>query len=166
MLDPMVADGSGDDSEGMFGFPPLELRVRVCRESSADGWAACDPRVGLRLRSDPLTGHGRVWQWVVDLDRGLPALTDVLAGCHDFLVDDDCGRAVGVVEDVVVAADPAGPARLLLVRGWGRQRVTVPLDEVVEVAPGGRRLVIACRDGHRPPGVKQARAGWRSWRTG
>jgi hypothetical protein len=146
--------------EGVFGFPPVELRVRVRRGHGVDSWIAFERVVGLWLRSDPVTGHGRVWQWVVDVDPGLPALTDVLASCHDFLVDDDCGRAVGVVEDVITAPDAAGPALLLVVQGWGRHRMTVPVDDVVEVVPGGRRLVITCRSGHRPPQVEHARAGW------
>ncbi len=133
--------------------------MRVCRGHGVDSWAAFERVVGLWLRSDPLTGQGRVWQWVVDVDPGLPALTDMLASCHDFLVDDDCGRAVGVVEDVVMAPDSAGPARLLVVQGWGRHRMTVPVDDVVELVPGGRRLVITCRTGHRPSQVEQARAG-------
>jgi hypothetical protein len=146
--------------EVVVGFPSLELRVRVRGGHGVDSWMAFERVVGLWLRSDPVTGHGRVWQWVVDVDPGLPALTDVLAGCHGFLVDDDCGRAVGVVEDVVMAPDAAGPARLLVVQGWGRQRMRVPLDDVVEVVPGGRRLVITCRTGHRLPPVEHARAGW------
>jgi hypothetical protein len=143
----------------VFGFPPVELRVRVRRGHGVDSWIAFERVVGVWLRSDPLTGHGRVWQWVVDVDPGLPALTDVLASCHDFLVDDDCGRAVGVVEDVVTVPDSAGPARLLVVQGWGRHRMTVSVDDVVEVVPGGRRLVITCRAGHRPPQVDHVHAG-------
>jgi len=145
--------------DGVFGFPAVELRVRVRRGYGVDGWTAFERVVGLWLRSDQVTGRGRVWQWVVDVDPGLPALTDVLASCHDFLVDDDCGRAVGVVEDVVMAPDSAGPARLLVVQGWGRSRVTVPVDDVVEVVPGGRRLVIGCGAGHRPRQVDHAHAG-------
>jgi hypothetical protein len=91
-----------------------------------------------------------VWQWVVDVDARLPALVEVLAICHGFLVDDDCGRAVGVVEDVVTEADSCGGGVRLVVRSWGGQRVAVPVGEVVEVAPGGRRVVIACRVGHLP----------------
>lgn len=143
----------------MFGLPSLELRVRVCRRPNADGWAVPDRVAGLRLRGDPLEQHFRVLQWVVDVDPGLPALIDVLANCHGFLVDDDCGRAVGVVEDVGVDPDSAAPVRLLVVQGWGRQRTTVPVDEVIEVAPGGRRLVITCPAGHRPPQVKPAHGG-------
>jgi hypothetical protein len=100
-----------------------------------------------------------VWQWVVDVHPGVPALTDVLAGCHDFLVDDDCGRPVGVVEDVAMVPVSAGPARLLVVQGWGRHRIAVPVDDVLEVVPGGRRLVITCRTGHRPPQVGCVGAG-------
>lgn len=92
-----------------------------------------------------------VWQWVVDVGPGVPALTVLLRCCYGFLVDDDCGRAVGVVEGVVVGADEADPMLLLVVQGWGRRRIMASTDDVLEVAPGGRRLVIACRDGHLPP---------------
>lgn len=143
--------------EGMFGFPSSELRACVCRSRDTDGWTAPDRTVGLRLRSDPLEQHGRVWQWVVDLNPGLPTLTDVLVNCYDFLVDDDCGREVGVVERVDMEPDSAVPGRLQVVQGWGRHRITVSVDDVIEVAPGERRLVIACRAGHRKPLVEPAR---------
>jgi hypothetical protein len=77
----------------MSGFPS-DLRARVYRSRAANGSTAHDPTVGLHLRSDPFERHGRIWQWVVDIDPGLPTLTEVLASCHDFLVDDDCGREV------------------------------------------------------------------------
>jgi hypothetical protein len=73
---------------------------------------------------------------------------DDLADCQFFLVDDDCGRAVGVVDDVV-GSGPGGPARLLVAPGWGRRRVAVPAGDVVAVVPGRRLLVVACRTGHR-----------------
>jgi hypothetical protein len=142
----------------MFGFPSSELRACVCRSRDTDGWTAPDRTVGLRLRSDPLEQHGRVWQWVVDL-TGLPTLTDVLVNCYDFLVDDDCGRDVGVVERVDMEPDSAVPRRLHVVQGWGRHRSTVPVDDVIEVAPGERRLVIACRAGLRKPLIEPARQG-------
>ena len=81
---------------------------------------------------------------------GAAHLTEVLASCHDFLVD-DCGREVGVVEGVDVDPDSAAPERLRVVQGWGRRRTTISIDEVIEVTPGERRLVIACRDGHDLP---------------
>ena len=145
--------------ESMFGFASSELRACVCRSRDTDGWTAPDRPVGLRLRSDPLEQHGRVWQWVVDLNPGLPTLTDVLVSCHDFIVDDDCGREVGVVERVEMEPDSAAPRRLQVVQGWGRHRTTVTVDDVIEVAPGERRLVIACRAGHRKPLVEPARQG-------
>jgi hypothetical protein len=58
-----------------------------------------------------------------------------------------------------MAPDSAGADRLLVVQGWGRQRMAVPVDDVVEVVPGGRRLVITCRTGHRPPQVDHAPVG-------
>jgi hypothetical protein len=130
---------------------PSEPRARVFRSRAANGSTAPDPTVGPRLRSDPFERHGRVWQWVVDLDPGLPTLTEVLASCHGFLVDDDCGREFGVVEGVDVDPDSAAPERLRVVQGWGRRRTTVSIDEVIEVTPGERRLVIACRDGYDRP---------------
>jgi hypothetical protein len=125
----------------MASLPSLELRVRVRSPGDDGGRADGYRRSGLRLRSDPITAQGRVWHWVVDVDPGLPALTDMLATCHSFLVDDDCGRLVGVVEDVELDPDSAHPVRLLVVLGWGRQRIMVPTEDVV----------VACRDGHRGP---------------
>jgi hypothetical protein len=142
--------------EGMFGFPSSELRARLCLSRDADAWIAPDRTVGVRLRSDPFLQDGRVWQWVVDLNPGLPALTEVLVNCHDFLIDDDCGREVGVVEGVDIDPNSAVPARLLVVQGWGRHRTTVSVDDVIEVVPGERRLVVACRAGHRTPKVEPA----------
>jgi hypothetical protein len=153
-----LAVGAGT-VDGMFVFSSLELWVRIRRGGDADGWAMPGRVVGLRLRSDPAEQHGRLWQWVVDVDPGSPALSDVLANCHDFLVDDDCGRAVGVVEDVGVDPYSAVPVRLLVVQGWGRQRTTVSADDVIGVAPGGRRLVITCRTGHRTRQARPARGG-------
>ena len=135
----------------MTSLPSLELRARVRLPGDDGGWVDGYRGVGLRLRSDPITGQGRVWQWVVDVDPGLPALTDMLATCHGFLVDDDCGRLVGVVEDVELDPDSAHPVRLLVVLGWGRRRIMVPTGDVIELAPGGRRLVVACQAGHRVP---------------
>jgi hypothetical protein len=111
------------------------------------------------LRSDPLEQHGRVWQWVVDLNPGLPTVTDVLVNCYDFLVDDDCGREVGVVERVEMEPGSAVPGRLQVLQGWGRHRTMVSVADVIEVAPSERRLVIACRAGHREPLVEPARQG-------
>jgi hypothetical protein len=140
----------------MFGFPSSELRARLCRSRDADAWIPPERAVGVCLRSDPFLEDGRVWQWVVYLDPGLPPLTDLLVNCHDFLVDDDCGREVGVVEGVDIDPNSAVPARLLVVQGWGRHHITVSVDDVIEVAPGERRLLVACRAGHRTPKVEPA----------
>ena len=151
MADPMVASASCAHRWIMTSLPSLELRARVRSPGDQGGWADGYRRAGLRLRSDPITGQGRVWQWVVDVGPGLPALTDMLATCHGFLADDDCGRLVGVVEDVELDPGSAQPVRLLVVQGWGRQRIMVPAGDVIELAPGERRLVVACRAGHRVP---------------
>ena len=119
-----------------------------------------EPLAGLRLRSDPQQRHGQVWQWVVDVDGELPALNDVLAACYGFLVDDDCGRAVGMVEEIVVDRESAVPVGLVVAPRRGRQRFTVRVDEVLEVTPGSRRLVTACRGEHllRSAGADQRRS--------
>jgi len=117
----------------MLGFAPVELAIRVRGRA---GWAP----IRLRRRRDPLARWGRVWQLVVELDGGHPALLDVLATCHGFRVDDVAGGTVGVVEDVVMAADGPGPVGLI-VRAWDRRWCTVSMDEVVEVVAGARRLV-------------------------
>jgi hypothetical protein len=145
--------------EGMFGFTSSELRACVCRSRDTDGWTAPDRTLGLRLRSDVLAQHGRAWQWVLDLNPGLPTLTDLLVNCYDFLVEDDCGREVGVVERVDMEPASAIRGRLQVVQGWGRHRITVSVDDVIEIAPGERRLVIACRAGHREPLVEPAGEG-------
>jgi hypothetical protein len=66
---------------------------------------------------------------------------------------------VGVVERVDMDPDSAVPRRLQVVQGWGRHRIMVLIDDVIEVAPSERRLVIACRAGHRKPLVEPARRG-------
>jgi hypothetical protein len=149
IADPMLVSAHRAHRWVMTRLPSLELRARVRSPGDEGGWTDGRRRVGLRLRSDPITGQGRVWQWVVDVDSGLPALTDMLAACHGFLVDDDCGRLVGVVEDIELDPGSANPVRLLVVLGWGRQRIMVSAEDVIELAPGGRRLVVACQAGHR-----------------
>jgi hypothetical protein len=102
-----------------------------------------------RLRVRGVVGWG-FDGWVVDIPVGRQALSELLAACQGFLVDDHCGREVGVVEDVVVGTDSQGPMRLLVVQGWGRRRIAVSVEDVIEVDPGGRRLVALCRSEHLP----------------
>jgi hypothetical protein len=109
------------------------------------------------LHSDASTDGRRRWRWVVDVQPALPAPTDVLTNCCDFLVDDDCGRTIGVVEDVVMYLHRPVAAWLLVVTGWGRHRIMLPVDEVIAIAPAERRLVICCRAGHRVEQTEQTR---------
>jgi hypothetical protein len=114
-----------------------------------DRCAASDTRIGLQLRSDRLSENGRAWYWVAEVQPRLPSFSELSARCHDFLVDDDCGREVGVVENVATDPDKAVAASLQVVQSWGRHRIMVSVEEVIEVAPGERRLTIRCRADHR-----------------
>ena len=96
-----------------------------------------------------------MWRWVVDLEGALPVPTEVLATCHSFLVDDDCGRPVGVVEEVVVDAHSSTPVRLLVKPGWRGKGLTVGVHEVLEIVPGGRRIVVVCRTAHLPTAARR-----------
>jgi hypothetical protein len=160
MRDPMVATGRLGDTRGMVRLPLVEMQVRVCQNRAVDGRVGHDRVPGRWPLCDPLAGPGGVWRWPVEADPTLPRLAQVLAGCHGFLIDDDCGRAVGVVEDVVREPGSANPTRLLVVQGWGRRRITVPVDDVVRVKPEARRLVTRCAAGHRPQRVEPTRTWW------
>lgn len=130
----------------MARIPSLELRVRVRRDRGMLRWLGTSSVKGLRLRKDPMQAGRLAWQWVVDIDESLPALTEVLATCNGFLVDDDRGRAVGVVDRVVTDPEPSGLACLLIVQGREGQPIAVPVDDVLEVAPGTRRLLVRRRE--------------------
>jgi sporulation protein YlmC with PRC-barrel domain len=78
----------------------------------------------------------------------------VLATCHGFLVDDDRGHEVGVVEDVALDPISKQPTQLLVAQRPGRH-VTLTIDDVIEVAPSERRLVTASGAGHLTPLVDE-----------
>ena len=61
---------------------------------------------------------------------------------HQFLVDDDAQRPIGVVDDVKAHPDTGSPHELVVVQGWGRRRVVIPIDAVAEIMPADRRLVV------------------------
>jgi hypothetical protein len=67
-----------------------------------------------------------------------------------------------VVERVDTDPDSAAPGRLRVVQGWGRRRITVSIDEVIEVTPGERRLVIVCREGHN--GLQAGPSSTTTWK--
>jgi hypothetical protein len=113
--------------------------------------------VAMGLDSDTFTDGRRRWRWVVDVQPALPTPTDLLTNCRDFLVDDDCDRTIGVVEDVITYLHRPVAAWLLVVTGWGRHRIMLPVDEVIAIAPAERRLVICCRAGHRLEQTEQTR---------
>jgi hypothetical protein len=69
-----------------------------------------------------------------------------LANAHGFLVDDQHEQPIGVVDDVLLDRTGKHPRALVVVLGWGRRRLVVPVDAVTEIAPAQRRLTVA-----RPP---------------
>lgn len=83
------------------------------------------------------------WEVVLDVDVVDEQPGYWLAHAHDFLVDDDTGAPVGVVEDVEL--DERGRAcRLTVATGrLGRRCELVPCEDVVEIVPEQRLLVIA-----------------------
>jgi hypothetical protein len=76
------------------------------------------------------------------------AAARALRRCESYLVDGRCGYDVGVVERVVTDPGAVWPRSLVVVRGWRRRPVRVPADQVVEIRPAERRLVLACPTGH------------------
>jgi hypothetical protein len=69
-----------------------------------------------------------------------------LANAHGFLVDDQAEQPIGVVDDVLLDHDGKHPRALVVVQGWGRRWLVVPLHAVTKIAPAERRLTVA-----RPP---------------
>ncbi len=99
---------------------------------------------------------------MVEAGAGLPALTDLMVSCHGYLVDDDCGRAVGILEDVFADAEPSHPIRLLVVQGWAGSNSSHPPTRSSKVAPCARRPMFNCCDGHLLPGTDRQPPGSRS----
>ena len=91
------------------------------------------------------TGSGRrennVWS---DSWSGPDRLTveAQLRSTHGFLVDTTDFREVGIVDEVVLDED-GRVVRLEVCGGWfGRRRRTVRMDDVVEIFPAERRLIV------------------------
>ncbi len=63
-----------------------------------------------------------------------------LTQAPQFLVDDDAHQPVGVVDDVHTHPDTGLPHELVVVQGWGRRWVVIPIDAVAEITPADRRL--------------------------
>ncbi|MGH3319816.1 MAG: PRC-barrel domain-containing protein [Streptosporangiaceae bacterium] len=91
---------------------------------------------------------GRAWHVTGPFEVDAYSPGRRLAASHGFLVDDEADRPVGVVDDVLVNEDDGSAIALVVVCGWsGRRRLAVPVDDVVTILPGKRRLVV--RDGRR-----------------
>jgi hypothetical protein len=102
-----------------------------------------------RLHAARFTDGGRQWQAVLEVDApgGRPSWW--LANSLGFLVDDDAEQPVGVVDDIQMDPDTQHPRALIVVQGWGRSRIVIPIDAVVEIAPDERRLTVL-RGDYRP----------------
>jgi hypothetical protein len=65
-----------------------------------------------------------------------------LRSTYGFLVDTTDGREVGIVDEVMLD-DDARLVQLEVCGGWfGRRRRTVRVDDVVEIFPADRRLIV------------------------
>ena len=72
-----------------------------------------------------------------------------LANSLGFLVDDDGGQPVGVVEEIQMDFE-GHPRALVVVQGWGRRSIVIPIEAIVEIAPTDRRLTVV-RGEYPPP---------------
>ncbi|HEV3478669.1 MAG TPA: PRC-barrel domain-containing protein [Gaiellaceae bacterium] len=67
-----------------------------------------------------------------------------LRSSHDFLVDSVDGREIGVVDEVEVDVNTGRVRAIDVCSGWfGRRRSTIPVEAIVAVYPGLRRLVVS-----------------------
>jgi hypothetical protein len=67
-----------------------------------------------------------------------------LRSSHDFLVDSVDGRQIGVVDEVELDADTGRVRAIDVCGGWfGRRRWTIPVEAIVAVYPGLRRLAVS-----------------------
>jgi hypothetical protein len=67
--------------------------------------------------------------------------SDWLPSCHGFRVE-AAGRRLGIVEDVLYG-DGGGPAALLVRGGlFGTRTILVPVEDVCEVVPRVKRVVL------------------------
>lgn len=65
-----------------------------------------------------------------------------LTQAPQLLVDDDAGQPVGVVDEVHTHPETGLPHELVVVQGWGRRWVVIPIDAVAEITFVDRRLIV------------------------
>jgi hypothetical protein len=65
-----------------------------------------------------------------------------LTQAPQFLVDDDAQQPVGVLDDIQTHPNTGLPHKLVVVQGWGRRWVAIPIDAVAEIMPADRRLIV------------------------
>lgn len=78
-----------------------------------------------------------------------------LAACFGFLVDCEDGTPFGVVDDVVFAPDGRAAALLVVTGAFGGRITSVTPDEIVEIRPVERRVIVA-----RRPDASSRRHWW------
>jgi hypothetical protein len=111
--------------------PGLPVEVTVAEEPDLvppEGYAR------LRLRRER---HGDRWKAVLTVHplEGLDP-DDLLAHAHDFSIEDRDGP-VGIVEDVRL------DGTIVVASGWfGRRRLTLGFDDVEEIVPSERLLIL------------------------
>jgi PRC-barrel domain len=80
-----------------------------------------------------------------------------LCNCHDFLVDSESGKDVGVVNRVELAPGSHRAVALIVTSGWfGRHVRRIAAVDVREILPGERRLIVkdAAAGFARPPRMR------------
>lgn len=118
---------------------PLQAEVRPATEVPP---CPVDGYIDVRLRRERGPGVGEEgWKAVVTVyPETLLNPDDLLAQAYDFSVEDPEGP-VGFVDDV----RPAERA-LIVASGWfGRRRLTLRFEDVGEIVPGERRLILGRR---------------------
>jgi hypothetical protein len=98
--------------------------------------------------TSPPGGHSRPHRhrWgerpVVEAEQTVGSPGWWLTQAPQFLVDDDAQQPVGVLDDVRAHPDTGLPHELVVVQGWGRQWVVIPIDAVAGIVPAERRLIV------------------------
>jgi hypothetical protein len=98
----------------------------------------------VRLERPDVSGRApRTWTAVVTVIAPVAHDPDaVLAEAQGFLVDDREGP-LGVVDEVVSDAEGKGDGTITVACGWfGRFRLTLGFQDVAEISPAERRLIV------------------------
>jgi hypothetical protein len=94
--------------------------------------------------NDQTPPHAPKWQErpTVEAEQAVGSPAWWLTQAPQFLVDDDANQGIGVLDDVQTHPDTGLPHKLVVVQGWGRRWVVIPIDAVAEIIPADRRLIV------------------------